>query len=42
MPEQKDEMGIKDKIHIVLTGPNGEIKDEREAEDEATEEPRIS
>lgn len=28
MPENKDDMGIKDKIHIVLRGPDGEIKQE--------------
>ncbi len=29
MPEFKSEVGIEDKIHIVLRGPDGEIKDER-------------
>ena len=29
MPGYKDSMGIKDKIHIVLRGPDGKIKDER-------------
>ena len=26
MAEYKDDMGIKDNIHIVLTGPDGKIK----------------
>ncbi len=29
MPEIKDSMGINDKLHIVLRGPDGKIKDER-------------
>ena len=29
MPEIKSKVGISDKIHIVLTGPDGKIKDER-------------
>ena len=29
MPEFKADMGIEDKIHIVLRGPDGKIKDER-------------
>lgn len=29
MPELKSEVGINDKIHIVLRGPDGKIKDER-------------
>ena len=29
MPEFKAKMGINDKIHIVLRGPDGKIKDER-------------
>ena len=33
MPEHKDEMGIQDKIHIVLTGPDGKVKDERKPEE---------
>ena len=31
MSEIKDEMGIKEQIHIVLTGPDGKIKDERKS-----------
>ena len=34
MPEYKDDMGIKDKIHIVLTGPDGKVKDERKTEED--------
>jgi len=30
--EAKDDMSIKDKIHIVLRGPDGKIKDERKQE----------
>jgi len=30
--EQKEDLGIKDKIHIVLRGPDGKIKDERKSE----------
>ncbi len=33
MPEHKEEMGIKDKIHIVLRGPDGKVKDERKTEE---------
>ena len=29
MPEAKDDVGIKDQVHIVLRGPDGKIKDER-------------
>jgi len=29
----KDNQGIKDKVHIVLTGPDGKVKDERMPED---------
>ena len=29
MPGFNDKMGINDKIHIVLRGPDGKIKDER-------------
>jgi len=29
MPEHKDDFGIKDKVHIVLRGPDGKVKDER-------------
>ena len=29
MPDIKDEIGIKEKLHIVLRGPDGKIKDER-------------
>ena len=29
MPEIKDSMGINDKLHIVIRGPDGKIKDER-------------
>ena len=29
MSEIKDNMGMKDKIHVVLRGPDGEVKDER-------------
>jgi len=31
MPEHKDEMGIKEEVHIVLRGPDGKIKDERKS-----------
>ena len=31
MTEIKDEMGINEKIHIVLRGPDGKIKDERKS-----------
>ena len=31
--DNKDDVGIKDKIHIVLTGSNGKIKDERKIEE---------
>ena len=33
MPEVKEQVGIGDKIHIVLRGPDGEIKDERKPEE---------
>ena len=42
MPDIEEQVGIKDKIHIVLRGPDGEIKDERGGEDEADEEHGIS
>ena len=29
MPEIKESVGIKEKVHIVLRGPDGKIKDER-------------
>jgi len=29
MAEKHDEMGFRDKAHIVLRGPDGQIKDER-------------
>ena len=32
--DAKDDMGIKDKIHIVLTGPDGKVKDERRTEED--------
>ena len=32
MPGFKEDMGINDKIHIVLRGPDGKIKDERKPE----------
>ncbi len=35
MPEHKDKLGITDKLHIVLTGPDGKVKDERGGQDEA-------
>ena len=28
MPELKEEMGIKEKVHIVLRGPDGKVKQE--------------
>ncbi len=31
MAEIKDEMGIKEQVHIVLRGPDGKIKDERKS-----------
>ncbi|MCK5236321.1 MAG: hypothetical protein KAR06_04970 [Deltaproteobacteria bacterium] len=33
MAEYKDDMGIQDKVHIVLRGPDGKIKDERKPEE---------
>ena len=38
MPEHKDSMGFKDKVHIVLTGPDGKVKDERKVGNETDEE----
>ena len=35
MMETNDQLGFKDKIHIVLTGPDGKVKDEREIGHEA-------
>ena len=32
MPSKHDKQGIKSNIHIVLTGPDGKIKDERTPE----------
>lgn len=29
MTEHKDDVGIREKVHIVLTGPDGKVKDER-------------
>ena len=29
MTEIKEQMGISEKVHMVLTGPDGKIKDER-------------
>lgn len=29
MPEIKENMGIRESVHIVLTGPDGKVKDER-------------
>lgn len=37
MPEYKDEMGIREAIHIVLRGPDGKIKDERKPEEDKDE-----
>lgn len=34
MPEHKDDFGIKDRIHIVLKGPDGKVKDERKTEED--------
>ena len=34
MAELKDGMGFQDKIHIVLTGPDGKVKDERKPEED--------
>ncbi len=45
MPEIEEQVGIKDKVHIVLRGPDGKIKDERkigEANDETDKRPRVS
>ena len=39
MPEHKDKCGIADKIHIVLRGPDGKIKDERKTQEEKQDEP---
>lgn len=44
MAEHKDDMGIKDKIHIILTSPDGKVKDERKTEevrDATNKRPRI-
>lgn len=44
MPEYKDNMGIREKVHIELRGPDGKIKDERnleEDEDETGKRPRV-
>ena len=30
----EEQVGIKDKIHIVLTGPDGKVKDERKTEED--------
>ena len=40
--ENKDELGIKDKIHIVLTGPDGKVKDERGEGNVTDKEPESS
>ncbi len=32
MPD--DKLGIKDKLHIVLTGADGKVKDERKSKEE--------
>jgi len=34
MPEITDQHPIRDKIHIVLRGPDGKIKDERNTQEE--------
>jgi len=39
MVEKKDKFGIKDKIHIVLTGPDGKVKDERGEKDATDKRP---
>jgi len=31
MPEIKEQMGINEQVHIVLTGPDGKVKDERKS-----------
>lgn len=33
MPDLKEDMGMKDKVHIILRGPDGKIKDERKSEE---------
>ena len=38
--ENKEKLGIKDKIHIVLTGPDGKVKDERGEENATDKEPK--
>lgn len=30
----EEKVGIKDKIHILLTGPDGKVKDERKPEED--------
>jgi len=37
MPEHHDNLGFKDKVHIVLRGPDGKIKDERKIQEETDE-----
>jgi len=37
MPEHHDNLGFKDKVHIVLRGPDGKIKDERKLQEETDE-----
>ena len=32
MSEQKDEMGMREKVHMVLRGPDGKIKQEQTIE----------
>ncbi len=33
MPDIKEDVGIKEKIHIVLRGPDGKVKEERKTRD---------
>jgi hypothetical protein len=30
MPEYKENLGIQEKVSIILTGPDGKVKDKRE------------
>ena len=39
MPELKDGQAISDKVHIILRGPDGKVKDERKTEEDKENEP---
>ena len=40
MPGIKEDMGIKDQVHIILRGPDGKIKDERKPKEKTRKEDR--